>query len=493
MVTYQPGGHQEKSSVLKALEAPSEAGSVSEVIQSLRKWLKWKKRAEDIDVKLPDPSILLRGLDKLSGRMLVANPNVQFRVNLTRSQMLIDAVPTLEGVEQLAECLLAEFDQLSYGKKKEGQGGPKIKKLEGAEEKPPPGLKKPEGETKLAPCKFFLTDEGCRKGKGCKWSHDVTDPNGTKRCFTCGSAKHFSNKCPHKTPTASPPKVAKAEKEVEPKGKKGQDEDASSVKAAMGAGDDTRSLLEEAGRMLKATPTSSGGGSSSEDSDARIRSLQRQLDDLKGCSMKVLRLARVQACHEELGLLDSGATHALRPAMPGEDVSKYEKVKINLAGGKMAEMRMAPGKVIVGGQEVEPIVPLGMLVKRLGCALNWTEEHLVISHPEHGQIPTLIKEGCPMVTKRIALELIKELEAEEIGGLFAMKGPELALQEWLDRLVDEHPVFKNVPRRLKEKLRAEPHPGHVLGNRRRSSGRRKEESQRTCTQVQMTASPMPER
>ena len=90
-----------------------------------------------------------------------------------------------------------------------------------------------------------------------------------------------------------------------------------------------RSLLEEPGKMLKSMPGAWDSGAPVDDGEARIRNLQRQLDELKGGTMKVLRLARVQACQEKKGLLDSGATHSLRPPHHQEDLSKYAKVRIN--------------------------------------------------------------------------------------------------------------------------------------------------------------------
>ena len=387
----------------------------------------------------------------------------QTQGNLTRTQMMIDAIPTTEGVEHLAECLLAEFDQLSYAKKRAG-GGPalKVKKLEGQEEKLGTP-KKPEEDKKVAPCKFFLTEDGCRKGKSCRWSHDMKDPQDLKRCYVCGSTKHYSNKCPTKVP--SPPKVAKAEKESEGRARKQTEEDVVSTKAT-GPGEDMKSLLEEASKMLKAMPSSGTEEVSSEDGDARIRSLQKQLDELRGGQLRVLRLARVQPCEEELGLLDSGATHALRPRLKGECIKTYHKVKINLAGGKQVVMTMSPGKVIVGDDTVEPIVPLGLVVGKLGCTLQWTEDHLLINHPEWGQLPTVLKDGCPMVTKEVALALIKALEAEEIGGLMKASVTEEPLMQWMERVVKEHPAFDGVPEELKRQLLVKPKDGCLSGNRR---------------------------
>ena len=135
MQNYQPGGAHEKAAVIAALENPFKAGTVAEVITGLRKWIRWKKRAADINVALPDPTILLKGLDKLVTKVLGAHPTPQFRVNLTRSDLMVDSMPTLSGIDQYAECLLAEFDQMSYSRRREKAwtgpaGHPKIKKLE---------------------------------------------------------------------------------------------------------------------------------------------------------------------------------------------------------------------------------------------------------------------------------------------------------------------------------------------------------------------------
>ena len=58
---------------------------------------------------------------------------------------------------------------------------------------------KPEAESGLKdraqrPCKFFLTEGGCKRGRACTWQH-VSD--GSKRCYNCGSTKHFAQDCPY--------------------------------------------------------------------------------------------------------------------------------------------------------------------------------------------------------------------------------------------------------------------------------------------------------
>ena len=111
------------------------------MITGLRKWTRWKKRGGDINVALPDPTVLLSGLDKLATKVLSGNPIFQFRVNLTRSDLIVN------GIDLYAECLMADFDQMSYSLRREkaGAGGNptlKAKKLE---------------ETPGQPCRYFAT------------------------------------------------------------------------------------------------------------------------------------------------------------------------------------------------------------------------------------------------------------------------------------------------------------------------------------------------
>ena len=133
MVNYQPGGGQEKAAILSALELPSEAGTIGDAIAGLRRWLRWKKRGLDMGLILPDPSVLLRGLDRLVGKVVNSNPTLQVRTNLTRTTLMIYAVPAMTGIEQLAECIRAELDQSSYAKKKSAAlQAPQVKRVEEA-------------------------------------------------------------------------------------------------------------------------------------------------------------------------------------------------------------------------------------------------------------------------------------------------------------------------------------------------------------------------
>ena len=68
------------------------------------------------------------------------------------------------------------------------------------------------------------------------------------------------------------------------------------------------------------------------------------------------------------GLIDSGATHALRPKKLGEDISQYKKVEVALADGQTARLSMTVGGTMVSEDEyVEPIIPMSALMEELKC------------------------------------------------------------------------------------------------------------------------------
>ena len=120
------------------------------------------------------------------------------------------------------------------------------------------------------------------------------------------------------------------------------------------------------------------------------------------------------------GLLDSGASNSLRPAMDGE-MEMASRVKVTLAGEDMKVLNQtALGTIIVPddkGQGIQPIVPLGALITDLGCTLHWTRSSLRLTHPQHGNLRVRLRNNCPEVAVSDALTLIKELEEAELSKL----------------------------------------------------------------------------
>ena len=94
---YQPGNLQEKALVLKMLEQPEECSSALEAVEGLRRWSLWRKRAMSIGMAEPDASVLLKGLDKITGPIVRANHELSFRVSLIRSTLQVDEPECYHG------------------------------------------------------------------------------------------------------------------------------------------------------------------------------------------------------------------------------------------------------------------------------------------------------------------------------------------------------------------------------------------------------------
>ena len=467
MIQYQPGGLTERSAILNALEAPTEASSIANATTLLRRWIRWRRRAVEVGVSLPDATILMRGIAKLTKKVLFLYPDLSFRLSLARNTLLVDTVPTQETVAQYSEHVLAELEQMGHhAKRREAQTepNPKIKKFEemnqGEEKGRPKGKPREEVEGKKSPCKFFLQEGGCRRGRQCPYGHVMDDQ---KRCWTCGSKEHFASTCPRSED--KPAKAAKMgarsnDKEaknssssaVNPPAEEPKVED---VKEESQGEDTMKVLLEEANRMLK----SMGQGEATERSVNlgrmdQLVGLQKQLDEIKKASLRTFRISKLTQSQTK-GLLDSGATHPLRPRRKGERTSHFSKVTVNLAGDRQVVMHLAPSGVIIGAEGTEPIIPMG------------DEAGLQVWHPKRGRLPIQVEDGCPMVSQEIALSLIEELEEKAGGVIRALKMTVDQETAWLAKLVREHPAFASLPEKVKAAL-IEPPADHVrdLGNRR---------------------------
>ena len=109
------------------------------------------------------------------------------------------------------------------------------------------------------------------------------------------------------------------------------------------------------------------------------------------------------------GLLDGGATHSWRTARECEwETSKPTTVE--LAVGTQ-ELRVSPLGTILTRAEVTPICPLGLLVDRLGCRVDWVAGRCRcrVTHPLRGLLNTNLEGNCPVVSEALCLELIEEL------------------------------------------------------------------------------------
>ena len=487
LMTYQPGGLAEKEVILSNLENPPEAVTVPEALQSLRRWAR-RRRASELAVTEPDPYLLLKGLARIVKKPLEGNKELAFRVGLARNNLQVDSNPTARSVGALATHLTAELEQIAHldpntGMPKKLASPPReqstqkvdvrLKKMEGRDSREAGGGSKGEGKGKDArsgeTCRFFLTDQGCKKGEDCQWAHQVDDQ---KRCWNCGGRDHFADKCTR--PSFRNPEGHR--------GSKGEGKGARSLKRKEDDSPDGKKEKEDEKPKKEDEVAESGKGQvirmlrkitkdGEDQKETKISQLQKQLDELK--SVKVLRLARIQEGGAR-GLLDSGATHPLRGRREGEKMKGYKEVTVSLAGGKEANLHVTKeGIMVAKNPGTEPIVPMGMVVDLLSCRVAWDEDEVCVMHLRKGKLEVVLKGGCPEISKEDALMLIEEIE-EKVRSI----RPETRQEEeekkmrdeemgWLQRILDEHPAFRKIPQGLKEKILEPPADDIAMcGNRR---------------------------
>ena len=101
MVICQPGGLNEKGIILRNLESPQEAPTLAAGLAGSRRWLRWKRRAMEVGVALPDATILVRGLNRITKNIIENHKELNFRISLAKTTLMVESIPTEETVHQL--------------------------------------------------------------------------------------------------------------------------------------------------------------------------------------------------------------------------------------------------------------------------------------------------------------------------------------------------------------------------------------------------------
>eukprot|EP00435_Cladocopium_sp_Y103_P070157 s48_g34.t1 len=86
-----------RQTLLKNMEEPVEVTSLVEAPAAIRTWLRWR-RAEEIGAVAPDPALLLKGLNRLTRRVIESNKELQFKASPVRSNLGVDTTPTANTV-----------------------------------------------------------------------------------------------------------------------------------------------------------------------------------------------------------------------------------------------------------------------------------------------------------------------------------------------------------------------------------------------------------
>ena len=201
--TYQPGGTGERNLVLSNLQNLQVIHDATARVAALRDWGRWYQRCIDFGMNLPDPMVLVGALNSMTKPVISKDTEVTWRTEMVKSTLQLHARPTAEAVTAYYRHLLAEFEALATSQvpKKGGSGNQPpnlaLKAMDGTASGGQGGGAKGGGKGKI-PCKYFLSQKGCRYGSSCKNVHSMNElskGDRFKKCLNCGSEEHRAKDC----------------------------------------------------------------------------------------------------------------------------------------------------------------------------------------------------------------------------------------------------------------------------------------------------------
>ena len=437
------------------------ASSMQELASSLRTWRRYFARAREVDASLPDGVLLIKALEAAVVQIAKEDSQAAFRLSTSRQQLALDQRPTEQSIWSFSQCLLAEAETLSLLKSSSTTTASastpvRLKQMDAEASNSPqkPGTPGNYGDksgkghsTPMSeqPCKFFKSDTGCKAGRSCKWSHSwegIEDKN--SRCWICGGKDHRKTECKVKG-NGNNNKPSSYDSGLGG-GRGGGNQNAANNKAAVkqasvGKGhdgvaassttDQTSSSTCADGPGLGAESNSLGASSSATSEVDKggapaatpattelLAEATQLLKSLRMPNLKVMRLSNLQP-HAQMVLLDSGATHGLRPAVSEEEWQSGTRTQVMLADGVTESLRLKPGtKVLLSDPLLRPentswIVPMGCL-NELNYKLVW-KDHMCHLYTKAGEkIDVELHNGCPYVAHEFGAKLLTVLGQHQI-------------------------------------------------------------------------------
>ena len=342
--------------MLKQLVEGKSPSSIQDMVTQLQLWMRWFKRAKELRIDVPDATLLMGALDRLGQPLVRLSPQSAFRLSTVRAALQVDTMPTQDGARAFAETLLAEGEVAYHAGESKPTAKVKAAQLPERAERPEKmerperfektevgdhrgdhGGKKSDGRRQTQPCKFFLTEEGCRRGANCSFAHEG-DKAG--RCWTCGSTKHMKKDCPTRSKSSEGGERYK-EQRPEIKGMKKEPEESQRSEAG----------VEEDGAASRVGATSSKGSDIGEEVGGLLREAAGLLRSLGGPTVKALNgphgdekiiSLSILGKPDRRALLDGGATHCLRSSKGDEEWNSAEEGGSN-PGGRFDDLEAAAG------------------------------------------------------------------------------------------------------------------------------------------------------
>ena len=128
----------------------------------------------------------------------------------------------------------------------------------------------------------------------------------------------------------------------------------------------------------------------------------------------------------------------------------------------------AAGMMLSRDPDVEPMVPMDILVDEFGCTVEWGYDGIRVVHPSRGLLPVDARTtGCLQVTRELALQLISEWEERPKLRSSRKKGLHEKDEMVVKDLLRAHPVLRRLPEHIQNRLVVEPNGwGAIPGNAR---------------------------
>ena len=450
LVRFQPGGAGEKQLLLSQLTSIPKGKEIHDVTLGLRNWRRHYGRAQEVGAALPDGVLLLKALDSPLQQLGQLDPQAAFRLSQSRMQLGLDQHPTHENLWAFSQCLLAEAETLALLQTSSTTATStaplKLKQLDGDVKSPAKiinGDNKPRA-TPMAekPCRYFLSDSGCKAGKACKWQHSFeTAEDKATRCWICGAKDHRKSDC----------KLRSTKKPGEPTGSGGGNgqgrggsnnnalssttgSSSSTLGGKAGAAAAAKVLTGNDATISTSTPDASnvppevtksaegdgkggGDGGTSSKPDKTSELLSEAIQLLKSLRIQpklhVMQIAGLDQTDDEMILLDSGATHALRPAHDEGEWRLGEPTSVQLADGVTEMFRLKKGTKILLSNPSSPsrstIIPMGGLTD-LDFELKWTNGQCQLRDDNGVEVQVTVQNGCPMISRTDGQRLLQWLE-----------------------------------------------------------------------------------
>ena len=437
--TYQPGGSNERSKLLDDLTTVPAVQSIGDTISALRLWKRKASRAVELNTQLPDPLLMVRTLDGIS-KPLDSCQASTFRIATFRMNHSLDVRPTVDALWLYYDLLLAEAETAMHSTAAPLATDPKTPPraaVKAMQQTPGSGKSFESSSSSPWPCKFWLTESGCRQGQKCRWPHSwdgVQDK--ASRCWLCSSTQHQQPDCPTKTQARTPVggdgggdkdkdgKKGKGKGKTKAKGDKPQ----APVKENVNTEDGNK---KEEVKPANATTTKSEEGktavggsdkkaeaSNSNGTSELLQEATKLLRSLHLPSVKAMSLCEMNAPQDQRDqvLLDSGATHALRRAVDWNEWHQAEETVVALAQGTTSRLRLKPGTLTLlsspeDGSFGTGILPMGAL-SSLGFKVHWCGGSCRLQRQGQQDVIAEVINGCPMIEGNLGRALIDELERE---------------------------------------------------------------------------------